>query len=379
MDAPTRFFVLVAVALVFTISAHGQQDQSSQAQFAEQLQKLNPKTGKEDRLRALNWLSANARDKHVDAALSALEKCIRDDPEAEVRQRAVNVLGHLALGLKKPCPRIILEALHDTEDFVRYQADVSAGLFKTFAPGSADILLRGMTAENAELRSSSVLLLARVAGKDPTALAAMEKATKDKVLDVRHNAHIALFLARDKLEHHLPYLIRVREDPDSFLSPGPADSEEGKRERSYRNLVLIGTATRMIDWSETRSEELAGALLKLLKEDSALMRRGAARLIGAAAVKVERPVDRGLDLLGPKGWTDGSSLFPFFDPQVDAPSKKESKPQEAPRPSQVALRLQKLKVEATLRQLQTDDPDRSVRDAARWALDRLASVRAKKP
>jgi len=380
MDAPSRLCLLVALVLAWSTStALGQPAPGpSEAEVAQQLKRLDQKNKKTERLRALNWLSANARDKQAAVAIPAMEKSIRDDPEADVRQEAVNTLGQLTLRRKMPCPLIILEALHDPEDFVRYQADVSANLFKTFAPGAADVLFRGVTADNAELRSSSLRLLASVAGKDPKALAAMEKAKTDKVLDVRHTAHLALFRATNKLNEYLPYLIRIREDPASFLSPGPEDSELAKQERTYRNMILLGIGIQVIDWSETRADELAEVLFKLLKDESAVMRRGAARLIGAAAVKMERPVARGIEPLTAPNWIDGS-LIPLFNPEADPGLKKESKPKEAPQPSKVAKRLEKLQVKTVLGKLRDEDPDRSVRDAARSALDRLASVLAKKP
>jgi hypothetical protein len=373
------FTILITLAL---LSASGTQGQPARlptdAEFAEQLKLLQPKHDKETRLRALGWIGVNSCDKHDALAIPALEKCIRDDPKWEVRQRAVSELSRIARRLDKPCPLVILEALHDKEDLVRYQAVECAGLFKTFAPGSAEVLLRGVKADNAELRSSSLYFLARVAGKDRKALEAMEKAKQDKVLDVRHSAHMALFIAKDKLEEHLPYLIRVREDPASVLSPVPEDSEQGKQERMYRNLVLLGMGIEMIGWSETRPDELAGVLMKLLKDDSAVMRRGAARLIGACVVKQELPIPRNTDPLTPPTWKRGwmESLLPYSESEVDGRLEKDSKSKETLQKSKAAQRLEKLAVESTLRRLQDDDPDRSVRDAARWALERLLAAAA---
>ena len=379
MSTPGKFSALLVLALVSFAAAQGQQAQpSADTQLTAQLQRLDPKNGKEARLDALNWISRNTGEKEAARVSPALEKCIHDDPEWKVRQRAVGALGQLALRLKKPCPVVIFEALHDKEDFVRYEAVVWAGLFKKFAPGSADVLLRGVKADNAELRGSSLLLLGHVAPRDPKALAAMEGAKQDKVLDVRHSAHMALFTARNTLDEHLPYLIRVREDPASFLSPGPEDSEAGKEERKYRNLVQLGIAAQMIDWSETRTDELARVLMKLLKDESPILRRGAARLIGASAQKQELPRKQ-LDPFAPPEKDAMSWLLPYLEPEPGASPKKESKPPQPPRPSRVAEQLGKLKVEAALRKLRDDDPDRTVRDAAGWALERLATVRARKP
>ena len=60
-------------------------------------------------------------------------------------------------------------------------------------------------------------------------------------------------------------------------------------------------------------------------------------------------------------------------------SEKDPAPAKPPQKSRVAVRLEALKVEERLRKLRDEDPDRSVRDAARQALARLAGVQGKKP
>jgi hypothetical protein len=222
-----------------------------------------------------------------------------------------------------------------------------------------------------------LLLLGRTAGQDPKAIEAMNQATNDKVFDVRYSARIALFRARNKLDEHLPYLIRVREDPASVLSPVPADSPVAKQEREERNLFLLGIATQMIEWSESRAEELATVLLKLLSDESAVMRRGAANLIAASAVKVELAPQKGGDPFALAGMSkDGglSSILPYIDPEEAAKQKKETRTKERPQKSKVALCLERLKVQDRLRKLRDADPDRSVREAARKALEQLAGL-----
>jgi HEAT repeat protein len=374
-----NFAVLVALILVLVTAASGQAQQPpTDAEFTEHIQRLDPKHEKAARLEALTWLRIHSDAKHAAQALTALEKCVRDDPESEVRQRAVTDLCHLAKRLNQPCPLAAIEALLDHEDLVRYHAIACMPFFKTYAPGSVDVLLRGVQAENADVRSSCLYILARAGAKDTKAHEAMEKAKQDKVLDVRHSAHVALFIARDKLDEHLPYLIRLREDPTFMLSPVPEKSELGKKEREYRNLVLIGIAVNVLDWSDTRADELADVLMKLLKHESPLQRRGAAKLIGMTAVQLERPAVNSFNSFGGPGvmhrpWSQ--SILPYVNP-VDKP--RDDKPKTPPLKSFFAHRLQRLGVEATLRQLHQHDPDASVRDAARWALDRLASVNQKK-
>jgi hypothetical protein len=377
-----RNLAVFAALLFCSGRAHGQPDPPRKdAAFAEQLRGLDAKNDKAKRLTTLQWINHHADQKNAVIAVPALERCIRDDPEGEVRQRAVAALAQLANRLGRPCPLAVIQALHDSVDEVRWEAAVWAGVFKKFAPGSATVLLRGVKADKADLRSSSLLLLARAAGNDPEALDAMDKAKKDKVFDVRNSAHLALFLAKNKLDEHLPYLIRVREDPDSVLTPIPEDPEVAKQERAQRNLCLLGIATRVIEWSESRADELATVLMKLLGDDSAVMRRGAANLIAASAVKVELPAKREVNPLDfaamPKdGWSP--SILPYVDPESAAKRGKDDRLAERPLKSKVAHCLDKLKVEDRLRKLRDDDPDRSVRYAARRALERLAGLKEKK-
>jgi hypothetical protein len=389
MNRFVRLAGLVALAAWPSAVTPGQPPRSpTDAEVAEQIGRLDPKHGKEDRLKALRWINGESHHGNVAVAAAALERCVRDDPAWEVRQAAVNCLAHVAGRNGKPCPLAVFEALHDREDFVRYQAGVSIATFKAYPPGAADVLFRGAAADNPELRGTSLLLLARVAGKEPKALRAMEAATRDKDFDVRDCAHLARFIATDELGEYLTYLIRLREDPAAVLSPGPEDSPAGKRERALRNLVVLGSGSQLIEWSEGRADELAGVLMKLLRDESAVRRRGAANLIGASAVKVELPARRGVPAIGDPPplvlGVDGSyEIGPDGTPRWVAKDKKKEAKDAPPPPqkSKVAARLEVLGVEAALGKLRDGDPDRSVRDAARGALERLASVKGdgKKP
>src|SRR5438270_274294 len=81
----------------------------------------------------LRWLNGNSRAKNAALALPALEKCIRDDPEMEVRRDAIMTLTTIVRNHDKPCPLVIIEMLEEKEDEVRWQAGVCAFLFKSFA------------------------------------------------------------------------------------------------------------------------------------------------------------------------------------------------------------------------------------------------------
>jgi HEAT repeat protein len=351
----------ILTLFIFCVTAPGQEP--SRADFDAQIARLTPTASRDDRLRVAEWLTSNARSKHAPLGMPALEKLVRKDPDAEVRAKSVAALLLIANAHEKPCPLALVEALRDPHEDVRVNAAV--GLFKQFEPGAVAVLLDGTGDKIPDVRSDCVMLLATVAPKDPKALAAIERAKADSNSNVRHSAHCARFKATDDLPEFLAYFIRLREDSASIKDRHPPGSEEEKHEQARFNLYQIGSAVRLVEWSNQRPAELATALVKLLDDKSAIMRRGAASLVGATAKKVE------LDPM-PLWKNIPEALRPVIDPTVGA--KKEGPPE----PSPAALKLRELKVEDKLRELRDKDPDESVRIAAIIALKRLDEVPVRK-
>jgi hypothetical protein len=359
--------------------------------FVEKSRGLDEGNDKATRLESLRWLEQNHREPGARLALPALERFAREAPEPELRQRAVRIVGFIEHQRKAPCPLMVLEALWDKGGDVRYEAAVEAGLFRTFAPGSVDLLLRGARDEDPWRRGTCISFLGRAAGKDPKALAVIEEAKRDPVLDVRDLAHHAAFVATDRLEPYLIYLIRLREAPEAILAPFPADAKAREEERKLRNLLHIGSVLRFGEWGEGRADEFAMLLMKLLRDESPLMRRGAAKVITVSLEKRPAPAkpafpwdySKGTQMVSP------SDLLPFLDPKETitlfkspgtAPKEKEKAlPKVPPQKSAVAVRLEELKVVEALRDLADRDPDQGVREAARQALERLASLGRRKP
>jgi hypothetical protein len=364
MSLSCRWLVLgIAISLVVAsmpFAVLGQERTEPQPldeDFKEQTKRLSPKNCKLERLEAVEWLKRHAEAKNAQLAIPALERCIRDDPEATIREAAVLGLGMISKKRKDPCPLVITEAMLDKDEFVSQMADGVAGWFKTYAPGSVEVLLRCAKSEDPELRAKCLTHLARAGGKDKKVLEAIEKAKKDESFGVRHNAHCALFQATDNLADFLGYLIRLEEDPEGVLGKVDADSEAGKLVLTRRNLGRISAAVLVAEWSDKRPDDLAPALLKLLASPSPEMRRGAARLIGISAAKVD--------------------LTDYDVKNLLEPPLEPAKCQKPPQKSNVAVRFEKLKAEDRLRELCDDDPDRTVRAAARTALHRLATLQEK--
>ena len=351
----------VLTLILFCVPTQGKEPTS--ADFEVQLARLGPTATKDDKVEAARWFQTNAKSKHALTAVGALEKLVRKDPEAEVRMRAVVALLFISQAHQKPCPLALVEAVRDPSEDVRVNAAV--GLFKEFEPGAVGVLLEGTRDKNPDVRSDCVHLLGTVAPKDPKVLAAIEKAKADPHSNVRHTAHCIKFKVSNDLAEMLAYFIRLREDPASIKDRHPAGSEAEKLEQARYDLYQIGSAVRLVEWSNQRPAELAAGLMKLLDDKSPTMRRGAATLVGATAKKVE------LDPM--QLWKDlPEALRPVIDP--DTKPKKDSPPE----PSPAALKLRELKVEDKLRDLQDKDPDESVRIAAIIALKRLDEVPVRK-
>ncbi|HYT87290.1 MAG TPA: HEAT repeat domain-containing protein [Gemmataceae bacterium] len=367
-----RFALLLAVvSLVLPSVAVAQGTAPTDAAIKEQLQRLDPKNDKTVRLEALKWLGQHEAVKNAGLAIPVLERCIREDPDSEVRCSAAYPLCGIALQQNKPCPLALVEALLDKDEQVALSASNYVGAFKTYPPGALEILLRCVRSPNSHIRSGALWSLFQAGGKDKRVLEALEKAKQDAVFEVRHNAHAVMFQIDDNLASFLGYLLRLRGDPDGVLGPIDKDSEAGKRSLTHRNLARIGMAVLMVEWSEKRANDFALALLKYLENPSPLLRGGAASLIGACVVRVEPPPD--LKELFERPFVPWWSQGPYTDPPKGA-----KKPTGSPQKSKVAIRLEELKVKERLRRLADNDPDLTVRDAARYALARFAMVEQKK-
>jgi HEAT repeat protein len=345
---------LLAVSLLlgskFSVALGGIEPPATDADFQKQIKRLEPKNYKPERLKTANWLYRHSQAKNAHLARSALERCIRDDAEPDVRSAAVQSLAAITQKRQEACPLAIIQAMLDKDAMVSQYGDACAGWFKTYSPGTVEILLRCAKSERTTIRSNCLHHLACAGGKDQRVLEAIKYAAQDKSLGVRHNAHVALFHATDNLADFVAYLVRLQEDPDSVLGQLDPDSDPDQNERESREMARLGSAILFVEWSGKRPAELAPALMDLLTDRSPKVRRGAARLIGATVVKTDLPDKR--------------------DKQPDS-----SKVQMPPQPSNTAIVFKALNAENRLSKLATEDPDPTVRAAALSALKRFASIK----
>jgi hypothetical protein len=365
-------FILVFFGLFAALATANAQPTPTDAEFRAQIQRLDRKFDLTFRLTALKWLADHPTAKHADLALPALESVLRKDGEVKIREEAAVALGTLVKRLGKPCPLALVEAVLDENVYVRQAAEAFGNRFTTYPPGAVSTLLRGVASEDAMIRTYCHGLLARAAPGDERVLAIIDAATHDKIFQVRHNAHCAKFLANNNLSEFLTWIVRLQEDEEGVFYPVPEDDVLRKDQKSVRNLALVGTATQIVDWCETRPDELADALLQLLDNTSPLIRRGAARLIGAAVMKVN---------LSEPGKSENASLlnglsYTFQDPEW---LKKHDESHSHSEKSKACISLEKRRVRNRLIKVSASDRDPLVRNAAEAALRRLALVQEKAP
>ena len=131
------------------------------AEINKQVRRLEQGNPEAERLEAVKWLERHAQAKNVHLAALALERCIRTDPSAKVRDAAVLSLGWIAKNRHQTCPLAIVEAMLDKDEFVSQTADAVAGWFKTFPRGSVEILLRCADSQDVNRRSRCLVHLAQ--------------------------------------------------------------------------------------------------------------------------------------------------------------------------------------------------------------------------
>jgi len=317
-------------------------DDSLEAQFAEQVRQLDAKKSKKERLAALKWIEQHVKREEAERAVAALERCLKKDPDADVRSQAVQHLAVIALHRKEPCPLAVVETMLDPDAGVRNLAGSCAWMFKTFSSGAVPVLLRCMKSDDPEDRNTAVSLLARAGGKSEKTMRVVREATRDKEYFVRHNARIALFSLSDKLEDIVPYCVRVQvELPAS--APRPDKTEEVKRDLANRGLIMQLSLLKLAGLVESRPDECTKLLKTLLQDPSATTRRETASALAEIA-RVAREKDFAVE------------------------TKPTPLPEEMLRPFVASLPvLHKQKVDTVLKKLGDDDPDAGVRAAARRA------------
>lgn len=263
-----RVSLLVAFGLSFVWLATAAKAEEDIPKLIRQLAKDQPK---KVRLAAVKGL-ASAKGAGVVKAVDALVTACKDG-DAEIRAEAVRVLGTVLFLNKRQCHRALLEAMSDEVASVRLEAVTYVGILAESLPREAVPMLLALACHRSpEMRSGILPTLGRAAGKDQIVLAVLKQATHDRVFRVRMNAVAGLWNATEDLSMLVPHWLLLQE-------PAPQDADE--QEKTFRALAGVFVAQQFHDLGKTRPAETATVLLSLLADDSPVIRRGAARMLGA--------------------------------------------------------------------------------------------------
>jgi HEAT repeat protein len=379
MRLPYRFAVLTLVLVASPLSTPADEEPSFVDVVRRQVRQLDPKgNDPAARLAALKWMGESGATRYAALILPALERSLRSDPDAPVREKAAELFGLTAFQQKpRVCPRALVEGMRDRDENVRGICYGVASMFKEFAPGCRQVLLRCLQEGDSNTRANAVSLLWDT-GKDEQTLQRLRQLTRDRDLWVRDAAYAALFRATDRLEEIVPYKFQVLLDSVPPRPPGPKTTEAESRDRAKKNLMAVSASLYLYLWTRERTDEMAGILLKLMKHESPRMREAVAKLLAGVGEEVLR-LRKAKHAPKPGGARTGEFEYPrLLDPVVPDGKPRATPEQQLRRLEKVVARLAELKVEAGLQRLRDHDPEPSVRTAAATALQQLSAAKGKR-
>lgn len=192
------------------------------------------------------------RDGLPDDAVEALARRVREDPDAEVRQFAVESLGVAGRGRAA-----VAAALDDPDEWVRAEGVVA--LSRVAGTDAADRLRDALDDDRGEVRRNALIALAKVGELDAGAL--VERLKRDPVPAVREYAADYLPSIEGETERAERLLAALlARDPDAFVRSKAAESlGELGTERAERVLEEQGLRDRSDDVRRTARRALATA------------------------------------------------------------------------------------------------------------------------
>jgi hypothetical protein len=351
---------MAAAVVPILLAAHASAEGSPEASFAAQARRLEASSPLKDRLEAIAWLIEHHKQPLAAQAMPALVRCVQQDVSADVRGKAAEALALIAYEQKpRVCPLTVIEAFEDRDREVRSLAAGASSMFRVFAPGSVDVLLRCMKNTDPDTKLSAMYILGRVYGKDRKVLEVLRAATADRDIMVRHNAHLSLFTATENVEEEVRYCLRTRlELADEEALPADA-SEAQKSERFRENMIRLSTLSVLQKFAEEKTDAVARLVLAQLDDPDRTARRAAVLFLDDYAAAGEE-----VRMLVPTGLGREKPL-----------SDKDREKEALSMTRTLVARLHELKVEDRLRKMSEDDPSQKVRTAAAAALKTLRARR----
>lgn len=225
------------------------------------------------RRKAIKLVARNTAHVAALAALPRLEALARTEPDNLLRCDVILAVGQVAKRHQKPAPDVLFEVLTATDcDCVPTAAAMALDSLKPLPPGSTAKLLKVATTGNADQRDLGYFLLATHAPKDPAALKVLRDAASVPDVLKRHNARCALFTATNKIADLYPHIMDVYVLRGETPYPGDDAPENVKRDNMTLNLIVLGGATKLAQWTQDRPAELQDEMLARLQLSSPKVR-----------------------------------------------------------------------------------------------------------
>jgi hypothetical protein len=328
--------------------------------------KPKPEVPPEERLAVLKCLLDLSDQPAVMQSVPFVERWMKADPDPEVRWKAIELRCVMAKRHENGvCPPSVAQALFDGDRSVRESVGSYSGLFKEVSPEATEILLTAAANREARVRLGAIGLLGPAAKHDDRARRAIHDAREDKDFNVRHNAECSWFELTGSLDDFVPYCLRVQAEYSNLPPCPPGSAEEAESEHALKQLMQAGTFELLQGKGEERTDEMAKLVLTHLRDNTPVIRQGAALFVSYLADEAinARLKSRGLLPTRP---THSTAAF------RRASTAGEPKPSGAAQPyvpPKLITRLSESKVEETLRKLVDEDENQAVREAARAALD----------
>lgn len=280
-------FVLIPLAIITSAGEVRDRTALTPAEVDAEIRRLTGLPNPVEREGAARRLGHYCKAFAALAALPTLERAAAKEPVWEARGEALRAAARVAVAHGRPCPRVVLDALWD--DDMRDHAAFALGELRRLDPAAVREVVRLTTAPKPADRSNGMILLGAHAASIPQAEKLLRAATADPDREVRHNAHAMLFRVTGDLCGLFRYVMRLRAECAVLLDLPPDATDPQKAERVQLNLMLLGTAGTLAEWTQNRPKDMLAVILAATRDDSPPVRLETVRLVGRYAEALAEP------------------------------------------------------------------------------------------
>jgi HEAT repeat protein len=206
------------------------------------------------------------------------------EEDNDIRVAALNTLALIGMTTKGECPLVMVEAIFDKDEDVSSLAASLVGCYEKFPSEALPLLFRAMEHEDREVRQQIPSVLAKAARDDKRTVPALKKAIADKDWWVRSSAVGALFAATHDFDLVVPHWLLANENyqelTETLRATLTADQQSAQVDANNEASLAV---QKMIYHGKKSPQEMGKCLIGLLSDKSPVIRRAAARTLGALA------------------------------------------------------------------------------------------------